>query len=241
MMQELQFHLDNFEGPLDLLLELISRHKMDLHDIPILTLIDQYLEVLRNAGSDLDGRTEFVEMASRLVEMKSWMLLPHNETGEQLKKELTGELIEYELCRRAAEELRQKNEAVFHAVREPQALDAPAPYERRLEIRRLSEVLARMGSRRAVKRMPAKERFVRLFNTPSVPVARRMLYLLERLRGAVSVPLRALFSKEYTGDENIASFLALLELMKDGRVRLNRRGEAALLQDRADDKDGGCP
>ena len=71
-MEEMTFRLENFEGPLDLLLALISKNKMDLHDIPILELIDQYTALIDQYRSQrLDLASEFIEMAARLVEMKS--------------------------------------------------------------------------------------------------------------------------------------------------------------------------
>lgn len=95
---EITFHLEDFDGPLELLLALVSKHKMDLHNIPILTLIDQYTQTVdaaRQAGPEV--ASAFIEMAARLVEMKSFLLLPRSEEGERMKEELTGQLVEYDL------------------------------------------------------------------------------------------------------------------------------------------------
>ena len=100
--EELTFHLEDFDGPLELLLALVTKHKMDLHDIPILQLIDQYTETVAKADPDPESASAFIEMAARLVEMKSYLLLPRSEEGERLKQEFTGQLIEYDQCRRMA-------------------------------------------------------------------------------------------------------------------------------------------
>ena len=76
-MEKLTFKLDQFEGPLDLLLHLIAKHKLNLYDIPIDLLLEQYLEQMEQIPfADLEAASDFLEMASRLVYMKSAMLLP---------------------------------------------------------------------------------------------------------------------------------------------------------------------
>ena len=87
MAEELTFHLADFEGPLELLLTLVQKHKMDLHNIPILELIDQYTRtVAADAGADPETASAFIEMAAHLVEMKSYLLLPRSEEGERMKQ-----------------------------------------------------------------------------------------------------------------------------------------------------------
>ena len=99
-MESLSFHLSDFEGPLDLLLHLIAKHKLNILDIEISELLRQYLLFIENReDKDLEVRSEFLEMAARLVHIKTVSLLPkHEEEAEDLKKTLTGELMEYRLC-----------------------------------------------------------------------------------------------------------------------------------------------
>ena len=101
---QLNYKLDAFEGPLDLLLLLISKNKIDIYDIKISLLLDQYLEqISKMEEQDMDIASEFLEMASRLVYIKSVMLLPkYEEEAQELKRELQGQLIEYQQCREAA-------------------------------------------------------------------------------------------------------------------------------------------
>ena len=100
----LQYKLPEFEGPLDLLLTLISKNKINICDIQISELLEQYMEqISKMQEQDMDIASEFLEMASRLVYIKSVFLLPkHEEEAQELKKELEGQLIEYQLCRKTA-------------------------------------------------------------------------------------------------------------------------------------------
>ena len=95
--QKFQYHTEVFDGPLDLLLTLIAKNKIDICDIVISDLIDQYLEQIKiMEENEMDIESEFLQMASRLVHIKSVMLLPkYEEEAEELQKELTGQLIEY--------------------------------------------------------------------------------------------------------------------------------------------------
>ena len=100
-MEKLEYHLQVFDGPLDLLLALIAKNKLDIYDIPIAELLDQYLEqiaLMREA--DMDVASEFLEMAARLVQIKAASLLPqHEQDEEDPRAELTGQLLEYDQCK----------------------------------------------------------------------------------------------------------------------------------------------
>ena len=102
-MEELTFKLEDFEGPLDLLLYLVSKNKMNLYDINIMELINQYTAVIQTLQQDrLDVASEFIDMAAHLVQMKSALLLPRTPEAERMKEELTGRLIEYSACKAVA-------------------------------------------------------------------------------------------------------------------------------------------
>ena len=99
-MEQLSYKIDVFEGPMDLLLHLISKHKLNINDIPIVQLVNQYLDYVRQMQEqDFDIAGEFLEMAARLIYIKTVSLFPRHEETEILKKELTGELIEYQDCK----------------------------------------------------------------------------------------------------------------------------------------------
>ena len=102
-MEVLTFRLEEFEGPLDLLLYLVGKNKMSLTDINIMALIDQYTAVISSVQADrLDVASEFIDMAAHLVQMKSALLLPRAPEAERMKAELTGRLIEYSACKQPA-------------------------------------------------------------------------------------------------------------------------------------------
>ena len=120
-MENLTYKLEVFEGPMDLLLHLISKHKLNINDIPIVELVNQYLDYVRQMeDADFDIAGDFLEMAARLIYIKTVSLLPRHEEAETLKKELTGELIEYRDCKLMAEKLSHQTEGFDRYVREPQ-------------------------------------------------------------------------------------------------------------------------
>ena len=103
MEQVLNYKLEGFEGPLDLLLQLIARNKYNIYDIPLLQLIEQYMEQIEKIKQDeMEIQSEFLEMASRLLYIKTVSLLPKHEEIVKLKEELTGELLEYMVCQQMA-------------------------------------------------------------------------------------------------------------------------------------------
>ena len=172
MTEELTFHLEEFEGPLELLLALVSKHKMDLHNIPILELIDQYTRTVEAAqAADPDISSSFIEMAAHLVEMKSYLLLPRSTEGERMKQELTGQLIEYDQCRRMASALRAAAEATPTFVRQPMQLERDETYA----LNHLPQVLAdcweSLMGRAPVRRMPTQAVFEPLVTAPQVSVS----------------------------------------------------------------------
>ncbi len=107
-MEDLTYRLAQFEGPLDLLLNLIAKNKVDITDIPIALICDQYLEYLEQAQAmDLDIASEFIVMASELMLIKSKMLLPReNDSKDDPRKELVDALLLYRQAKQAAEDLR---------------------------------------------------------------------------------------------------------------------------------------
>ena len=93
-MDAISYKLPNFEGPLDLLLTLVQKNKLNIYDIPIAELLQQYMDTIRMMQEvNMEIASEFLDMAARLVYIKSTMLLPKHEETEQLKLALSEELI----------------------------------------------------------------------------------------------------------------------------------------------------
>ena len=106
MPEVLTFKIEDFEGPLDLLLYLVGKNKMNLYDINIMELIDQYTATIRNLQDNrMEVASEFIDMAAHLVQMKSALLLPRSPEAERMKAELTGRLIEYSAGKEVAAKL----------------------------------------------------------------------------------------------------------------------------------------
>ena len=226
------FHLEDFDGPLELLLALVAKHKMDLHNIPILQLIDQYTRTVEQADPDPETASAFIEMAAHLVEMKSFLLLPRSEEGERMKQELTGQLIEYDQCRRMASALRAAAEATPTFVRQPMQLERDETYA----LNHLPQVLAdcweSLMGRAPVRRMPTQAVFEPLVTAPQVSVSSRVVYILRRMLGGTVAKMEQLFSRSQSRSTNVATFLALLELVRGGRIALDDRGTLTMRRTR---------
>lgn len=234
---ELTFHLEDFDGPLELLLALVAKHKMDLHDIPILTLIDQYTQTVdqaRTAGPEV--ASSFIEMAARLVEMKSFLLLPRSEEGERMKEELTGQLVEYDQCRRLAQSLRQQAEQTAVYVRRPQQLERDDTYTLHHPAQLLADSWQALTGRAAARPTPpTPQQFEPLVAAPQVSVVSRVVFILRRLTSGRAARLGQLFTPRQSRSANVATFLALLELVRGGRVQLDETGGMTLRRRRRND------
>ena len=155
-MEQIQYKIDVFEGPMDLLLHLITKHKLNIYDIPIIELVEQYTAYIRRMQEqDLDVASEFLEMAARLIHIKSLSLLPVHEEGEALKRELTGELIEYAACKQAAAALSQQTDGFNAMARPPEKIEADMTYTRLHDPIELVNAYMRVVGKK-LRRMPPR-------------------------------------------------------------------------------------
>jgi len=215
----LEVFLDAFEGPLDLLLYLIRRQNLDILDIPIAEITDQYMEYVELMKDlRLELAAEYLVMAALLAEIKSRMLLPRpgaHEDEEDPRAELVRRLKEYERFKQAAQDL----DALPRLERDhfSTQVEVPPGYRRRLppsvDLREvllaLREVLARAelyGSHRVEKE--------------SLSLRERMTQVLERLTAAAFLPFGKLFSSDEGRAGIVVTFLALLELVKAAAIEL---------------------
>ena len=126
----LNYKIEGFEGPLDLLLQLIARNKLNIYDIPLTELIDQYLEQIKQfQNEEMEISSEFLEMASRLLYIKTVSLLPKHDEIVKLKEELTGELLEYMVCQQIARQFSTMQDGFDRFVRKPEELEFDKTYE----------------------------------------------------------------------------------------------------------------
>ncbi|RJW29046.1 segregation and condensation protein A [Ruthenibacterium lactatiformans] len=221
MEQTITFKLEDFEGPLDLLLYLVSKNKMNIYDIEIVALIDQYVSMVNGLPVyQMESASEFIEMAARLVQMKSYFLLPKSEEAERMKEELTGMLVEYSACKAVAAQLRSMAEGVYTVVREPAEVELDTEYRLRHDVYLLEEAYNALQGRSCQKQPPRQEQFEPLTTAPFVSVTSRIIHVLRGLMTGRVRRLRQLFVKEGGRSQTVATFLAVLELVRAGRIAI---------------------
>ena len=131
-MEKLTFKVNEYEGPLDLILALLSKHQIGIYDINISDLLEQYMAYIRTLRENqMEVASEFLEMASRLVYIKTASLLPRYEKEEDPRAELVGQLLEYQSCKQAAALLRLRDTGWSVFTRAPMPLEIDPTYRRR--------------------------------------------------------------------------------------------------------------
>ncbi len=224
-METLTFHVEDFEGPLDLLLHLVGKNKMNLYDINIMELIEQYTAAIATMQQDhMELSSEFIDMAAHLVQMKSALLLPRSPEAERMKAELTGRLIEYSVCKKVAAALGSRARDLYTAVRAPMPLEGSAEYSRPQDPDKLVQAWFNLMGRSLRRRKPQQERFEPLVTAPFVSVASRVAHVLRGLLRGSLHRMGQLFSREESRSTNVATFLALLELIRAGRIKVDDSG-----------------
>ena len=240
-MEELTFKIEDFEGPLDLLLYLVGKNKMNLYDVNIMALIDQYTAAIQTMQAHhLDIASEFIDMAAHLVQMKSALLLPRSPEAERMKAELTGRLIEYSTCKEVAAKLGGRARDLYTAVRQPMPLVGAAEYTRPHSPAALVQAWYSLMGRSLRKRKPTQERFEPLVTAPFVSVSSRVTHMLRGLLKGTLARMGQLFSREESRSTNVATFLALLELVRAGRVTIGEGGSLHLDRTHHSRKEGAA-
>ena len=238
MSSPLNFHLDQYEGPLDLLLDLIRKQQIDIKDIPIATITAQYLEYLEKAREmDIDLGAEFVYMAATLIHIKSKMLLPtdptlqkEGEEAEDPRQELVERLLEHERFKNAAEMLQQKRLIEENVWSNPQLKTFLAESEDPGLAVTLFDLVKALGT--MLER--TKNRPIYEVDAADVTVAGMIRYLRDQFVEAGEnqpVFILRIFEKQRTRRSIVALFLAVLEMVRMQAVRLTQEdqfGEIAL-------------
>lgn len=227
-MEQITYKLPAFEGPLDLLLNLIAKNKLNIYDIEISVLLEQYTEKIKEMQEEqIDIASEFLEMASRLVYIKSTMLLPkHEEEVEELKKELTGQLLEYQECKRIAGVMAEII-TFDNFCREPSQVDYDMTYSRVHNSIVLQEAYIRAAGRGKKKLPPPSDAFKGIVARRIVPVGSKIVHVLRLLRRSGNCLYSQMFITSKDKSELVATFLAILELVKGKRIRVEGDGDEA--------------
>lgn len=231
MMEQISFKLPVFEGPLDLLLHLISKHKLNIHDIAISELLTQYLLYMEQCSDqDYELAGEFLEMAARLIYIKTASLLPSPEEAEVAKKELEGALIEYSLCKLAAAELARRDQGDVIFVRKPMPVQVDPRYCCTHAPSVLPETFLQMGRREAPQTAPISRKINTAIQRKMVSVMSKVIYVLRRVYAYGTVRLDSLYLDMTDRSARVATFLAVLELTKSGRIRLSEDNTELIFQ-----------
>ena len=229
-MEKLSYKLETFEGPLDLLLYLITKNKLDICDIQISELLDQYMEQINAMQeADMDVSSEFLEMAARLVYMKTVSLLPKHEEMEALRQELTGQLLEYQECKNVAAQLAERFSYNIY-VREPAEIEPDKRYKRHHDPRELLKAYLTAAGRGKRAAPPSPQSFSGIVTHRIVSVASQIVYVLRRLWKVKAVEYESLFIEKRDKSDLVATFLAVLELVKGKRVRIEGEGGTATVK-----------
>ncbi len=221
METELSYKIENFEGPLDLLLTLISKNKLNIFDINLSVLIDQYLEQIEKfKEQEMDISSEFITMASRLIYIKTVSLLPKHEEIEQLKEELKGELIEYQICREMAQKLSFMTVGFDRFVRKPTEYEFDKTYELTHTPDVLLSAYSQAVGRGKRKLPPSVAPFTKIVAKKIFAVSSKVVFVMRNLVKGGKQKLSNLYKGAESRSELVATFLAVLELCKANRIKL---------------------
>lgn len=224
--------LEVFEGPLDLLLHLIDKNKIDVYDIPIAEITEQYLDYIRKMPTeDMNVMSEFLVMAATLLDIKCKMLLPRevNEEGEEEdpRAELVERLLEYKMYKYMAYELKDRQmdaEQVLYRVKnlpkEVASYRPPLNYEELLgdlTLNKLQDIFQSMLKRQEDKIDPVRSNFGKI-EKDEIDMDAKMVYIEDYVRSHRTFSFRSLLEKQHSKVEIIVTFMVILEMMKLGRI-----------------------
>ena len=233
---ELTVKLQVFEGPLDLLLHLLEKNKVNIYDIPIVEITNQYMEYIAEMRrQDLNVMSEFLVMAATLLDIKSKMLLPakesEDEEEEDPRAELVMRLLEYKKFRLMSEELKDLEtgaDRVFYKdptiPPEVKEYEEPVDLDKLLDgvtLTKLQKIFEVVMKRQQDKIDPVRSTFGTIKKEP-VSLEDKITSVLGYARKHRKFSFRQMLEKQRDKTEVVVTFLALLELMKVGKIHLTQ-------------------
>ncbi len=216
-MEALNYRLDQFEGPLDLLLTLIQKNKVNISDIPIALICDQYVEYIAEAQKlDMDVAAEFLVMASELMLIKSKMLLPRTEEEtEDPRAQLTDALLRYQQAKEAVAKLSPLY-AYYSGrmVKDTDEITVDKTFVQDQDVAALCAAVRRIIAYNNALEHAANTAFTPMISKPIIPVEIKIVSILKQIESRGVASLEELIIGEATLPDLIASFLGVLELVK---------------------------
>ncbi|MCI6868569.1 MAG: segregation/condensation protein A [Lachnospiraceae bacterium] len=228
--------LEAFEGPLDLLLHLIEKNKVNIYDIPIVEITEQYMEYISQMQNEnLDVMSEFLVMAATLLDIKSRMLLPPEvtEEGEEIdpREELVQKLLEYKMYKYMSYELRDRQEdASYHMFKEPTIPDEVKAYREPVDIDKLLDgmTLQKLHNlfkdilRRQDDRVDKVRSGFGNIQKQELDLSETMHFVESYIIGHKTCKFKEILSLRRGKMYVIVTFLTLLQLMKEGKVEVDQ-------------------
>ena len=228
--------LEVFEGPLDLLLHLIDKNKIDIYDIPIVLITEQYLDYIKQMETeDMNVMSEFLVMAATLLDIKSKMLLPKeaddNEEEEDPRAELVQKLLEYKMYKYMSYELKDLQDHAAksfyrqeHMPQEVKEYRPPVDYEELVgdaTLAKLNEIFQFMLKRQEDKIDPVRSTFGKI-EKDEIDLDRKENYVKDYLKTHKQCSFKQLLEKQHSKMEVIVTFMLILELMKVGQITIKQ-------------------
>lgn len=228
--------LEVFEGPLDLLLHLIDKNKVDIYDIPIVEITEQYMEYIQAwKDYDLNIASEFLVMAATLLSIKAKMLLPQevDEDGEEIdpREELVQKLLEYKMYKYMSYELKDRQlyagKAAYKNPTLPKEVleyKEPVNYEELLsnvDLEKLNSIFSEIAKRFSL-RTDAKNGGFGTIEMDEVSIEEKTDYIINYAKSNRKFSFRSLLQKQKSKAELIVTFLSILELMKTGEIHIQQ-------------------
>ena len=233
--------IENFEGPLDLLLHLIDVNKFNIFDIPIVEITEQYLEFVRNMKTkDLNVMSEFLVMAATLLEIKAKMLLPVevNEEGEEIdpREELVQKLLEYKMYKYMSYELKDRMQdaakAMYKEATIPEEVEGyiePVDLEKLLgdlTLKKLNDIFQSVMKRQNDKVDPIRSKFGKI-EKEEVSLEDKLDFVESYAKEHGTFSFRKMLEGQKTKMQIVVTFLAILELMKMGKIVIRQEATFA--------------
>ena len=252
--------LEVFEGPLDLLLHLIDKNKIDIYDIPIVEITNQYMEYIRNMQrEDLNIMSEFLVMAATLLDIKCRMLLPKevNEEGEEEdpRQELVEQLLQYKMYKYISYELKEREMDSDMVLYKGPTI--PAEVEEYVEpvnldkllgdltLQKLGAIFQDVMKRQTDKIDPVRSKFGKI-EKEEVTLTDKFTYIHSYMKDHKRFSFRQLLEKQHTKMHIVVTFLAILEMMKLGEIHVEQEEtcgdimieRTGILSERTEEADG---
>lgn len=230
---ELKVKLESFEGPLDLLLHLLDKNKVNIYDIPIVEITKQYMEYIREMQrQDLNVMSEFLVMAATLLDIKSRMLLPVDEEDEEEedpRAELVEQLIQYKMFKYMSLELKDRQiDAGKMLYKVPTIPEEVRQYEEPIDLdaltadvnlQQLNRIFQSVIRKQVDKIDPIRSNFGKI-EKEEISLDDKLIYLEAYAKQHNKFQFRSLLERQKSKTEIIVTFLAILELMKTGKIQI---------------------